>query len=457
MGGTITVESEVGRGSTFRFTVRFGRSTRSTPSGVVGARASLEGLRVLVVDDNATNRLVLDEWLGGWHMRSESVGDAASAMDALVRAAGRGEPFLLVLLDERLQDTDGTTLASQISNRPGLGDARLILLSSEDSRFDIAHAREVGISACLLKPVQPSQLLETIAAVMNGSTADGTPALDRESMSPKPGPLPPTARLDVLIAEDNELNVVVLQEMLGRRGHRVHVATDGRAALAHAVGGAFDLLLLDVHMPQIDGFEVARAIREYERGTEAYLPIIALTACSLGRDRERCLAAGMDGFLSKPVDPAALWAAISRVLSISPQPGPPGSRLIDSTVILLACGGQAGLLEKLRQGFRRSLPERMAGARAAVRDHDLPHLCQAAHALHGTLAAFSTVAGSTASSLEDAANGGELDRCTALVKDLESMCSELLIETDTLTIDALTSRSPAHQSSSRSPSSSPSS
>ena len=242
-------------------------------------------------------------------------------------------------------------------------------------------------------------------------------------------------QLHILVAEDNELNVVLLQKLLDDRGHRVELAVDGRTAVELASGGAaYDLMFLDLHMPEMDGFEVVRAIREQERGTDKHLPIIALTARS--RARERALAAGMDDFLPKPIEVEALWAAIDRVATVPVAKRRP-SRLLDPRLISRMCAGGPAMLERLCEVFRRSLPEQMTRTRSALDDGDVSRLGAAAHMLAGTLSAFSTVAGALASTLEDAAAREDLESCTELVGRLEGMCAELLDNTRGLTLEAL--------------------
>jgi HPt (histidine-containing phosphotransfer) domain-containing protein len=200
-------------------------------------------------------------------------------------------------------------------------------------------------------------------------------------------------------------------------------------------------MLLDLHMPELDGFEVVRAIREHERGTNRHLPIIALTARSSARDRERCLAAGMDEFLSKPMEAARLWAAIDQLMTQWPPAAPAPSHvepgLLDPRTILHAIDGQASLLELLLPVFRQTLPSQMSAVRAALANGDFPGLREAAHRLNGTVCTFSTVTADVASTLEDAAVRQEPETCAALVERLGSMCDALLEATATLSIDSL--------------------
>ena len=425
MGGTIAVESQPGRGSTFAFTARFGRQAH--PPELVAARPPvlLHDLPVLVVDDNATNRRILEEWLRGWQMEPVARGDGLAALDAIWHGAASGRPYPLVLLDSRMPDTDGLTLAATIRERAELAATRIVLLTSGDLPGDLARLRELRIDAHLLKPVQQDELLETIYRVMNRAQGDAPPAArpaPAQVHAPARGPAP----LHILVAEDNEFNAHLLEQLLVRRGHRVRLASNGREALTLTEEGVFDLLLLDVHMPELDGFEVAQAIRQREQTSGGHLPVVALTARSRKEDREDCLAAGMDDFLSKPIRAADLWAAIDRVVGARPPAERLGPGLLDPRVLWEVCGGDAGVLAKLAQVFRARLPDHLAALQQALRDQDTLRLREAAHKLYGTVAAFSTVAGAVASDLEDHAARGQLEAARPLVEQLQTMADELM-------------------------------
>jgi CheY-like chemotaxis protein/HPt (histidine-containing phosphotransfer) domain-containing protein len=362
-----------------------------------------------------------------------------------------------VLLDAHMPGTDGLALAARIRGRAELSATHLVLLTSGDRPGDLARLRELRIDAHLLKPVQQDELLETIYRVMGTPDQETRRPGDKETgrqgeQSAPPGPL--SAGLRVLVAEDNEFNAQLLEQLLGRRGHRVRVADNGRAALALASEGGFDLLLLDVHMPELDGFQVAQAVRERERAAGGHLPIIALTARSRQEDRERCLAAGMDDFLAKPIQAADLWAAVGRVLprreegegrrvegkTGMPSPSsliPHPSSLLDARVILAACGGDAAILDRIGQTFRGRLPDHLRAVRDALRDGDAPRLREAAHKLAGMVAAFSTAAGGLASDLEDQAALGRLEGAHPLVARLEAMAGELVRLVGGLSVEAL--------------------
>jgi len=249
--------------------------------------------------------------------------------------------------------------------------------------------------------------------------------------------------LHILVAEDNESNAQHLRQLLGLRGHSVRLATDGREALDLAGGEAFDLLLLDIHMPELDGFHVVRVLRERERSAGGHLPVIALTARSREEDRRQCLAAGMDDYLSKPIRAADLFVAIHRVVQADGASPTASSNagdhtsLLDPVVLLAVCGGVAKLLDQMGRNFKSNAPSLLTEIGGALRDQDAPRLRQAAHKLHGTITAFSTVAGAVASDLEDLAACGQLEAAQPLVERLGAMVGELIEQVDRLSIETL--------------------
>jgi two-component system sensor histidine kinase/response regulator len=385
---------------------------------------------------NATNRRILEEWLRGWQMKPEAVGDGLAAMDALWHAAAGGRPYALVLLDAWMPDADGLALAAKIRKRAELSATRIILLTSGDRPGNLPRFHEQRINAHLLKPTQQDELLETIYRVMSWTNGGAPPAVGPAG-EPAPAPAPAAAPLRVLVAEDNEFNAQLLEQLLLRRGHRVRLANNSREALSLAEEGGFDLLLLDIHMPERDGFQVAQAVRERERIVGGHLPIIALTARARKEDRERCLAAGMDDFLAKPIQAADLWAAIDRVVAARPSADRSGPGLLDPAILLAACGGDAAILEKICQAFQARLPDHLRTVQDALREQDTLRLREAAHKLCGMVAAFSTVTGGVASELEDHAAQGHLEEAGALVGQLETMARELMRLVDELSLDAL--------------------
>ena len=314
MGGEITVDSVPGQGSTFAFTARFGLRPHPPETTPASPPVVLRDLPVLIVDDNATNRHILEEWLRGYAMEPTVAGNAATAMDVLLRGVAQGRPYPLVLLDGRMPDIDGLALAAMIRQQAELSATRLILLTSGDRPGDLARARQLGISANLLKPLQQRELMETILRVMgHEGDPEGLLASPAVVRPPVPEGLVGVP-LRILAAEDNVFNRDLLEHMLTRLGLSAAMAVNGREALALLEREPFDLLLLDIHMPELDGFQVVGAIRERERTAGGHLPVIALTARSRKEDRERCLRAGMDECLTKPYTAADLWAAMDRVL-----------------------------------------------------------------------------------------------------------------------------------------------
>jgi CheY-like chemotaxis protein len=341
-----------------------------------------------------------------------------------------------------MPDTDGLTLAAKIRKRPELTAARIILLTSGDIPSN-PRLRELRIDAHLLKPAQQDELLETICRVMSrseeGPPSAAPPAQTREPMR-ESAPAPPEP-LRILVAEDNDFNADLLKQLLVRRGHDVRSASDGRKALTLAAEEDFDLMLLDVHMPELDGFQVIRAVRDRERSTSGHLPVIALTARSRPEDREQCLAAGMDDFLAKPIQAPDLWAAIDRVIDrvadASPPPDRSASGLLDPAVLLAACGGDAVILQSICRALQDQLPDHLAAVRNAFEERDAVRLREVAHRLSGMVAAFSTVTGRVASDIEDLAAHERLDEARPLVSRLETMAQELLRSVGGLSLETL--------------------
>jgi two-component system sensor histidine kinase/response regulator len=425
MGGTIAVQSELGRGSTFSFTAQFGRQAAHPFATAAAPPVLLHHLRVLIVDDNAANRHIMERWLRDWQMEPTSVGDGMAAMDALWHGVAVGKPHSLLLLDARMPDTDGLALAAKIRERAELSGSRIILLTSGDRLGELARFREQRVDGHLLKPVEQDELLETIYSIMsrtnggdNGSSPSGTgPASGKTT-------LPAVAPLRILVAEDSEFNAQLMEKLLTKRGHTVRVVGNGRDALSCANAADIDLLLLDLHMPVLDGFQVIQSIREQERATGSHLPVIALTARSRKEDREHCLAAGMDDFLAKPIQTDDLWATIERVVGL-PTVARPAARLIDARVLLAACGGDAAILKSICDTLCARLPDYLAAVQQALVDQDAPRVREAAHKLAGMISAFSTTAGAVASDVEDHAARGQLDDAATLMEQLNAMALEL--------------------------------
>ena len=308
MGGRIGVESEPGRGSTFQFTARFGRSS---PAAVpaTGDPAPLRNLRVLVADDSATSRSILEETLTAWHMRPTLAGSGPTALEALRRAGETESPFALALLDADMPGMDGFELARQIQRDSAHQPVIVMMLSASHRQGDSTSWRELGISAYVTKPVAQSELLRAALKAVGIST-------------PLPAKSPSEATslsadkalrsLQILLAEDHPVNQKIAVLMLEKRGHSVVVANNGREALEALARNAFDLVLMDLQMPEMSGFEATAAIRQQEQSTGAHIPIVALTAHAMHQDRDLCLEAGMDDYLTKPIRQQELLEKVER-------------------------------------------------------------------------------------------------------------------------------------------------
>jgi signal transduction histidine kinase/DNA-binding response OmpR family regulator len=311
MGGTITVESEVGRGSVFRFSADFELARHSTPAeGQV--LQSLDGLRVLIIDDNETNRRIVSETVKQWNMRPTSVSSGAEALDVIEKAA---EPFSLILLDLHMPGMDGFMFAERLAGLPNAKHLTIMMLSSAGHRGDADRCRELGIQAYLLKPLKRSELLQAVLATLTAATTDvfDRALVTRHSLSEG------QVSLKILLAEDNPVNQIVASRMLEKDGHHVTIAGEGVLALKlwsdATASSPFDAVFMDIQMPGLDGFEVTARIRAAEKLTGVRVPIIAMTAHAMEGDRERCIRAGMDDYVTKPISPLRLHEALAKTIA----------------------------------------------------------------------------------------------------------------------------------------------
>jgi signal transduction histidine kinase/DNA-binding response OmpR family regulator/HPt (histidine-containing phosphotransfer) domain-containing protein len=430
MDGKVWVESEIGKGSTFHFTARLelgsGRPVATHP-------VSLEGARVLVVDDNDTNRRILVEMLGAWRMEATAVSGGPAALDALVGAAAAGRPFQLMLLDAMMPGMDGFTLAARVRGDLRFASLPMVMLSSGLGSDDAARCETLGIARRLTKPAKSSALLEAMGAALG---ADGSPRRQFES----PLPAKPAARsMRILLAEDGVTNQKVAVSFLEQRGHRVRVTADGKAALEALTKEPFDLVLMDVQMPEMDGFEAAAAIRRREAGTGRRIPIVAMTAHAMAGDRERCLAAGMDGYVAKPIRPGELFAAVEGVpvADAAPVPTAPSPATaattapIDWPEAMARLDGDVNMLGELTEIFARECPKLMAKAGDAVARRDGVEVQRTMHTLKGSLGIFcAKPAAAAAEKLETIAHGADLDAAplayAELCQEIDRLMPELL-------------------------------
>jgi len=300
MNGRIWVESEVGTGTKFHFTLEVGVADPKTVQvGTPAPPELLRGVKTLIVDDNRTNRRILEGMLVRWEMRPSQAESGEAALQELLGAYRAGTPYEVILTDMHMPHMDGFGLIERIRQHPELSAATIMMLTSAGHRGDAARCQALGVSAYLLKPIRQSELREAIARVLGAAELDGPiPLITRFSLSDAQEP---GTRLRILLAEDNPVNQRLAVRLLEKRGHRVIVASNGQEAVAALDAAAIDLVMMDVQMPVMDGFEATAAIREKETGTGRHLPIVALTAHAMKGDRERCLDAGMDGYLAKPI------------------------------------------------------------------------------------------------------------------------------------------------------------
>jgi signal transduction histidine kinase/DNA-binding response OmpR family regulator len=308
MGGRIWVESAEPKGACFHFLVPL-KPARHTPLPPLLDVTELQRLRALVVDDNASARAVIEDALRQWGLRAESVADEASALEALEEARSAAWPYSLLIIDSEMPDTDGFDLASKIQSRFGLGNAIVMMLTSDKCSLTAARCRDLGIVSHLIKPVGEAELLAAARKVLRSDLNSSALGLDGRRGVVHQKPAQP---LHILLAEDNKVNQKLAVAMLERAGHSVTVAQNGREVMDLLDCHHFDLLLMDIQMPEMDGYEATGAIRRQEARTGSHLPIIAMTAHAMKADVERCFAAGMDSYISKPFQPQEFLEAIER-------------------------------------------------------------------------------------------------------------------------------------------------
>jgi len=310
MGGGIWVESKPGQGSTFSFSVRL-RLATSQEASETARYDALKGIVVLVVDDNHTSRTIIHEILQHWGMQPISVDSATAALATLLEYADDGRPIPVVVTDVTMPGVDGFVLCEQIRNAEELASTELICLSASDRAGDLARYEQLGIWAHLLKPVKPSEL----GAILVGIATKNRPQKVASFDNLRPVPVPARRSLQILLAEDSLMNQKLVIGLLGKLGHVVEVVSTGRAAVVASEKRSFDLILMDVQMPEMNGLEATRHIRRREAKSGKHVPIIALTAHALKGDRDQCLSAGMDGYVAKPVRHRDLLQAIEESLA----------------------------------------------------------------------------------------------------------------------------------------------
>ena len=421
MNGRIWVESVPHEGSTFHFTVSLGL-TDARPEVTA---LDLAGIRALIVDDNAVNRRVLHDLLLRWKMAPVTVDSADAAMRALFDARDRGKPFQLVLLDANMPLVDGFEVARQIRQDATLGGATVMMLSSSGLQSEISRCAELGIAQHLTKPIDQRDLLNAITRLLGRDLAP-RPSLPTSML---PTDLP-ERRLHVLIAEDNAVNQRLAASLLERRGHRVTIANNGRGAVNAVARGSFDVVLMDVQMPEIGGFEATAMIRGREASAGLpRMPIVAMTAHAMKGDRERCLAAGMDEYLTKPLDSRRLCAVVEELAShivgdesrssLFEAETTPGNGADALAGVLVRVGGDRQLLAEIAHLFIEDAPRHVDAIAHAIDGGNADALRRAAHGLKGAAANFDAQGVvDVARELEDIGSASALDRAPAALTHL---------------------------------------
>jgi CheY-like chemotaxis protein/HPt (histidine-containing phosphotransfer) domain-containing protein/anti-sigma regulatory factor (Ser/Thr protein kinase) len=434
MGGTIGVESQPGVGSTFWFVIPYKKrlldDTDKIPEWV--QPASIQGLHVLGVDDNATNRMILNKMLTGFGCRVQTVDSGQRALDILRAAQDQDSPFQVVLLDMQMPGMDGEETARLIKADPLLKDIKIIVLTSMGQRGDAARMESIGCSGYLLKPVKLQTLFETLSAVITEHPKPQPKLVTRHSISEKI-----RQGLRVLLVEDHPVNQKLSVILLQKAGYSVDTAENGIRALELVKKEKYVLILMDVQMPEMDGYEATGAIRKLE-GSERHTPIIAMTAGAMKGDRERCLEAGMDDYVSKPLKPAELFEVLDkwtgqrkeipsendRVVSQSKPISPfwtteeePPMNFEDAMPHFL---NDRQVFDDICRDFLADLPDRVSGMKAALKAGNIKEFFRYAHSLKGIAGNFSAVPISRlALELEEMGQKEEISDAPAILDQLE--------------------------------------
>ena len=441
-GGKIWVESEVGVGSIFHFTARFDIQKTEAVEASDEISPDLRGLPILVVDDNATNRRVLQDMLTHWGMKPTVVDKASAALSVMEQAEESGNPFTLTLIDGAMPQVSGLTLVEWIRENPALRETKVIMLISASRGGEAARSQELGVAGQVIKPIKQSALLDVMMNAL-GAESERHPLSDADA---------PTdahqagRRLRILLAEDNTVNQRIAVILLERWGHTVVVANNGKEALAAVEKGSFNLVLMDIQMPEMDGLEATIAIREKENVTGGHLPIIAMTASIIKEDQERCLEVGMNDVVSKPIQRPVLMEAIERVViepaesqteettakRAEPVPSIGTSQIIDTAEFLESIGGEMEIVRDLVGLFLdEDCPKLMTNLREAVARCDSKGVQSAAHALKGLTGEFcAKPAFEAALTLETIGRNGDLSRVeeayAVLQKEIERLKGVLI-------------------------------
>jgi len=430
MGGRIWVDSEPGRGSTFHFTARFEIVPVPETADHSLNAARILGTRALVVDDNATNRRLLEDMLTNWGMLPRVAAGASAALELLRGAVRAGERFELVLTDINMPQADGFSLVETIRRDPHLVSTRVIVLTSGDRPGDITRAESLGVAGYLVKPVKQSELFDAVVAAIGVTTVDYEKEASHTSVTPSIRPL------RILLAEDSVPNQKLAVGLLSKWGHTVTVANNGREAIAQWQTEPFDLILMDVQMPEVDGLQATAMIRDAERVTGKHIRIIAMTAHAMKGDREQCLASGMDGYVPKPIRVNELSWALAEFFGKSPEPelsqetaGQQQLETVDWSAALETVQGDRELLKTVVDAVLGECPALLEQLEEAIATGNSAVVRRSAHTIKGSLRTFeATRAAETAERIEQAARVDDLEGIVELVTQLKAELGVVLQE-----------------------------
>lgn len=405
LGGSLTLQSEVGVGSTFQFDVVFERptSTRSTKS--YPPNGSMRGAAILVVDDHPTSRKVLEKMLLHWGCRPKLVDSGQATLDELRRAAQVGEPFSLLLIDDNMPGMGGFALLEQLHREPEISAPVVMMLTSPDQHGNATRCRQYG-AGYMVKPIKRSELQTAIHNVFHPDRRVGANSSSSHNICLPELPVEASG-LHILVAEDNRVNQRVITRILQKQGHRVTVANNGKEALMTLIKDAYDLVLMDVQMPEMDGLEATQAVRIQEAHRGNHTPIVAMTAHAMTGDRERCLSAGMDDYITKPLQSEDLARVIANLQEgvftpqAPPQPKPVNAETLDRAALLQRFDGDEELLNDVAGTFIQDSPRLLRDLQFAILEGNPDKIRRSAHALKGSLIYFNaTHATSMAQQLE---------------------------------------------------------
>ncbi len=420
MGGKMWVESEAGKGSTFHFTALFMPvvSKSDRPSAVL--QSELQGVRVLIVDDNETNRQILNGMAKGWGMRPSVAISGVAGLAAMVEAHIIRDPFRILLVDMCMPGMDGFEFVDEVGKDVRLDNVSILMLTSAGTSGEAVRCRELGIAAYLLKPVLKADLLAAILAVLGQrreKTVASAPLVTRHSLRES------TRKFHILVAEDNAINQAVIMRVLVKMGHTAVLAQNGKEALARATSEKFDVVFMDVQMPEMDGLAATAAIREAEKATGTHLPVVAMTAHAMKGDRERCLEAGMDGYVSKPLRFGDIEKALARLEHpplVATQSIPTPSSW-SKTQALDRLGGDEDLLRELCHIYLEESPKLLEKLRQGVVDGDAEAVRRAAHSIKGEVGYLGAEKASQAArQLENMGRDQDLSQAAVVFAVLES-------------------------------------